>query len=135
MPITVQLIGTDDDYIAPTDNIDLATSNQNFFYLEVPKATHRGIVRLANGEGGEGAKTAFRTALTAKSLELKCLSLKREDVFDLFDESVDTTMRPARRPSIKGPLTSLSLFTAPATEGFGPGASRGASRKRGAKVA
>jgi predicted esterase len=89
MPITVQLVGTDDDYIAPTDNVDLATHNQNFFYLEVAKATHRGIVELRSGDGGDAAKAAFRTALTAERRQLEAASLKKEDVFDLFDESVD----------------------------------------------
>ena len=65
MPVTVQLIGTDDDYVAPTDNLDLATG-QEFVYLEVERATHLGIVNLDQGDGGEDANrsSSWRSRLT-----------------------------------------------------------------------
>ena len=87
-PITVQLIGTADDYVAPTDNIDLATG-QAFYYLEVTDTTHREIVRLEESASGTSAAAGFRIALTADVEILKKQSVAQEDVFDLFDESVD----------------------------------------------
>lgn len=87
-PITVQLIGTVDDYVAPTDSLDLATG-QDFYYLEVPEATHLGIVTLEEGEGENGALEKFRTALTADADTLGRASLARDDVFDLFDVTPD----------------------------------------------
>ena len=88
LPITVQLLGTADDYVAPTDNVDLATG-QEFHYLEVTEATHRGIVFLDEGDGADSALQQFRTALSADRPALSAASLKKEDVFDLFEESVD----------------------------------------------
>ncbi len=88
MPITVQLLGTADDYVAPTDNVDLATG-QNFYYLEVTDATHRGIVTLQEGDGSTGARAGLRTALAAAPETLKKAALEQADVFDLFEESPD----------------------------------------------
>jgi hypothetical protein len=87
-PITVQLLGTADDHVAPTDNVDLATG-QAFYYLEVTGATHRGIVTLEEGTGPGGALAQFRAALSAGRPALEEISLAREDVFDLFEETLD----------------------------------------------
>ena len=70
--------------MAPTDNVDLATG-EAFYYLEIDEATHRGIVTLQEGD----ALIQFRTALTANPGTLQKAALAREDVFDLFEESVD----------------------------------------------
>ena len=98
-PITVQLLGTADDYVAPTDNVDLATGRA-FHYLEVTDATHLGIVTLQEGgEGAAGALAQFRAALTADRQRLDEISLAKADVFDLFEESPDDydAVGPARR--------------------------------------
>jgi pimeloyl-ACP methyl ester carboxylesterase len=84
LPVTVQLLGTADDYVAPTDNVDLATAG-DFNYLEVTEATHRGIVTLEEGN----SLAQFRLALTADPESLAAAALAPEDVFDLFEESVD----------------------------------------------
>ena len=84
-PVTVQLLGTADDYVAPTDNIDLATA-RDFYYLEVTAATHKGIATLAQGNALE----QFRTALDGGAGRAwRRQSLEMADVFDLFEESVD----------------------------------------------
>jgi pimeloyl-ACP methyl ester carboxylesterase len=87
-PIIVQLLGTDDDFVAPTDNLDLATG-QDFYYIEVENATHQSIVELDEGDAQTNAATCFRLAIKGSE---KCLSTKsftREDVFDIFDDAVD----------------------------------------------
>lgn len=82
-PVVVQLLGTSDDLIAPTDNVDLATGS-SFFYLEVREATHTGIINLE-----EDADTAFRLALSADKATLKIRSRSIEDVFDMNEYSAD----------------------------------------------
>ncbi|HSA82457.1 MAG TPA: hypothetical protein VLE23_16690 [Geminicoccaceae bacterium] len=84
LPTTVQLLGTADDYVAPTDNVDLATA-EDFYYLEVTEATHRGIVTLEEGN----SLARLRAALTADRKSLEAVALAKEDVFDLFEESAD----------------------------------------------
>jgi alpha-beta hydrolase superfamily lysophospholipase len=94
-PIVVQLLGTDDDFIAPTDNLDLATG-QNFYYLEVANATHGGIVDLPGEDKPDGALSRFRLALSGASQELRESSLPPADVFDGYDEvdDFDSTTLP-----------------------------------------
>jgi len=87
-PITVQLLGTADDYVAPTDNLDLATG-RNFYYLEVPAATHRGIVALDEGDGSSGALGRFRLALVGDRQSLTEVALTKQDVDDLYDDAPD----------------------------------------------
>jgi len=88
LPDTIQLLGTADDYVAPTDNVDL-TTGQAFYYLEVAGATHRGIVTLLEGDGETGALARFKEALTAKAETLASASLAKEDVFDIYDENIN----------------------------------------------
>ena len=101
-PITVQFLGTSDDFIAPTDNVDLSTG-KNFFYIEVDDATHSGIVELREGKGETSALERFRLALTAKAPELKEISLPPEDVFDGCDETddFDASILPERNLAVK----------------------------------
>jgi pimeloyl-ACP methyl ester carboxylesterase len=83
-PLTIQLLGTSDDYVAPTDNLDLATG-QDFYYIEVTEVTHGEIVRLDKAD----TLQSFRLALTGSAESLMERSLAREDVFELFDEATD----------------------------------------------
>jgi hypothetical protein len=98
-PIVVQLLGTDDDFIAPTDNLDLATG-QNFYYLEVANATHGGIVDLPEENDCDGALFRFHLALNGGPEVLRANSLPPADVFDGYDEVDDfdaTTLPKANR--------------------------------------
>jgi pimeloyl-ACP methyl ester carboxylesterase len=88
LPITVQLLGTADDYVAPTDNLDLATG-PDFHYLEVEEGTHRGIVTLKEGGPQAGALARFRSALQDAPDVLRRRALAREDVFDLYEVAAD----------------------------------------------
>lgn len=93
-PIVVQLLGTSDDLIAPSDNVDLATGGA-FYYLEVPEATHHGIVELKEGTTKQGEPTAqgltereaFRIAFAEDRETLRQKSLPLADVFDLNENN------------------------------------------------
>ena len=74
-PRTVQLLGSVDDMVAPSDNIDLV-SGRSFHYLDVPYSGHASVVRLDDQtpvmDRAGGASTAgnerrkvLSTALTA----------------------------------------------------------------------
>jgi hypothetical protein len=88
LPVTVQLLGTADDYVAPTDNVDLVTG-QAFYYSRWTKARTAGSSPWRRGRGEASAASRFRTALRANPEALAAAALAKEDVFDLYDESVD----------------------------------------------
>jgi pimeloyl-ACP methyl ester carboxylesterase len=83
LPMVVQLLGTADDYVAPTDNLDLATG-RDFHYIEVAEATHGGLVDLDDSHGPNSALASFRLALKGDAASLKDRSLKLDDVFDVY---------------------------------------------------
>lgn len=86
VPITVQLLGTADDLIAPTDNVDLATGSQ-FYYLEAPNATHAGMAELSNGD--PAVEAAFATALRGSRAAIAARRVPLEQVYDLNSELID----------------------------------------------
>ncbi|QPF93314.1 alpha/beta hydrolase [Bradyrhizobium commune] len=102
LPITVQLIGTDDDFIAPTDNLDLATG-ENFYYMEVTGASHAAIADLPTDGDDHSARSRFRLALTANETKLKESSASADDVFDGYDaiDDFDETLLPTIRDEVK----------------------------------
>ena len=51
--LTVQLLGSGDDLVAPEDNVDLLTGS-DFIYLDVPHSTHGTVVDLADAEPAVG---------------------------------------------------------------------------------
>jgi len=100
-PIIVQLLGTADDLVAPTDNIDMA-SGGSFLYIEVADATHKGIINL--DEGGGRALSAFRIAFSGKRAEIESCALDPEDVFDLYDiesDDHDTNVLPQASAAVQ----------------------------------
>jgi len=48
-PVVVQLLGTNDDVVNPTDDIDLFTG-RDFHYLEVPGSGHANILEVADSK-------------------------------------------------------------------------------------
>jgi len=96
-PITVQLLGTADDFIAPTDNVDLSTG-KGFHYIEIDGASHRGIVNLE-----ADALPKFTLALTGDARLLREHSLAAEDVFDGCDEvdDFDAQVLPKENSKVK----------------------------------
>ncbi|WP_313622020.1 hypothetical protein [Achromobacter sp.] len=61
----VQLLGTQDDLVPPSANIDPVTGN-DFSYLEVPRSGHASVVFMGaeHGAPGEERKRVFQSALS-----------------------------------------------------------------------
>jgi hypothetical protein len=86
-PITVQLLGTVDDVVAPADNVDLATGS-NFFYVNVPGANHLNVVDV-EGEVGAERRRLFLEALLRRPEDLKALAVSPEELRDMVDENLN----------------------------------------------
>jgi hypothetical protein len=65
--LTVQLLGTVDDLVAPDDNVDLV-SGGDFVYLEVPHSGHRNVIEHADPTHGAERAAVFVQALTLRDL-------------------------------------------------------------------
>lgn len=84
LPITIQLLGTSDDLVAPADHVDFA-SGRSFYYIEVADATHMGIVDLHDGK----AQHAFRKAIAGNLTEVEEVAIPIDEVFDLYHGNID----------------------------------------------
>lgn len=71
LPITVNILGTFDNIVAPADNIDLATGDESYHYLEVPNSGHDNILKLEDKDHGDARSHAFKIALTGSKDQLK----------------------------------------------------------------
>lgn len=76
--LTVQLLGSVDDYVAPTDNVDLV-SGGDFAYLDVPFSGHKNVVEMDGTHKGRARRAVFRQALTAGKEALEKRSLLPQD--------------------------------------------------------
>jgi hypothetical protein len=82
MPITVQLLGTIDDLVAPDDNIDLITGNK-FIYIEVPESGHKTIIEMIHSDTtvkANNRKDKFKLALKVTVDTAPDQSLFRSDL-------------------------------------------------------
>jgi alpha-beta hydrolase superfamily lysophospholipase len=70
LPVTVNILGTYDNLVAPADNIDLATDNESCHYLEVPNSGHEGVLRLEDPQNREARSEAFRVGLVGAKQDL-----------------------------------------------------------------
>ncbi|ENW80013.1 hypothetical protein F908_02210 [Acinetobacter sp. NIPH 284] len=68
--ITIQLLGSIDDIVAPEDNIDLV-SGGDFIYLDVPYSGHTNIIDLDHPVFGIERQRIFLLALTGSIEELE----------------------------------------------------------------
>lgn len=68
--LTVQLLGSRDDMVAPEDNVDLV-SGRDFVYLDVPYSGHADVIRLNDSQHGPGRAQIFRQALIQSPEELQ----------------------------------------------------------------
>lgn len=68
--LTIQLLGSRDDMVAPEDNVDLV-SGGDFFYLDVPYSGHGDIIELDDPTHGRERREAFLEALTASREDLE----------------------------------------------------------------
>lgn len=77
-PLTIQLLGSRDDVVAPSDNIDLV-SGSDFVYLDIPYSGHSDVVDMADPSYGKGRKEVFARALIADEAELMRASIVPAD--------------------------------------------------------
>jgi pimeloyl-ACP methyl ester carboxylesterase len=94
-PIVVQLLGTVDDLVSPSDNLDLATG-RGFFYLEVPGSGHVDVIEMDPDRAPEKARAIvearrdrFEQALTATREVLADIAIRPADVDDLLQLATD----------------------------------------------
>ena len=86
-PISVNILGTYDNVVPPTDNFDLATDSTSDFYLEVEGTGHESILQLG-GAGNELRRfEAFRLALLGSEDDLREHAMSREEIHDMLQES------------------------------------------------
>jgi hypothetical protein len=76
--MTIQLLGSVDDIVAPEDNIDLI-AGRDFYYLDVPHSDHRSIVDICELKHGEGRRKKLIQAMTYPEEKLKAISLLPQD--------------------------------------------------------
>jgi pimeloyl-ACP methyl ester carboxylesterase len=77
-PLTIQLLGSQDDMVAPDDNVDLV-SGSNFIYLDVPYSTHANVVEVEGQGAPLGRMQVIRDALTMSQSELSELAVLPSD--------------------------------------------------------
>lgn len=66
--LVVQLLGTEDDLVAPSDSVDPFSTDETYFYLEVPKSSHLTIAHMSlDDEGSKTRREMFELALTGES--------------------------------------------------------------------
>ncbi len=74
LALTVQMLGTIDDMVAPSDNIDLATG-RDFVYLDVPRSGHSNVIVMNDSKEGRDRREVFHRALCESSASLKSHSI------------------------------------------------------------
>jgi pimeloyl-ACP methyl ester carboxylesterase len=88
LALTVQMLGTIDDKVAPADNIDLATG-RDFVYLDVGFSGHANVIKLDDSEAGHARRKVFEKALCDSPASLKSRRLSpTDDVTRRSNESV-----------------------------------------------
>lgn len=68
--LTVQLLGSQDDMVAPEDNVDLV-SGGDFIYLDVPYSGHSDVIQMNDPAHGPGRKELFLQSLRLSVEELR----------------------------------------------------------------
>jgi pimeloyl-ACP methyl ester carboxylesterase len=99
--VTVQLLGTVDDSVSPSDNVDYSVDlfgegGQSYFYLEVEESGHANVIEMsANGPPSESEfarkkrREKFLIALDAGTEALKAECIAREDMADILPPESD----------------------------------------------
>ena len=88
LALTVQMLGTIDDKVAPADNVDLSTG-RDFVYLDVPASSHENVIKMDGSPAGVARQKVFERALCepASSLENRRI-LPSDDITSRTDENV-----------------------------------------------
>lgn len=76
--LTIQLLGSIDDFVAPADNVDLV-SGGDFVYLDVPHSSHITITQMDDSSAGHERTRVFRRALTQSADDLMAGSILPQD--------------------------------------------------------
>jgi pimeloyl-ACP methyl ester carboxylesterase len=79
LALTVQLLGTIDDLVAPTDNVDLVTG-RDFVYLDVPFSGHANVIEMDDPVVGEHRREVFQLALSEEPKSLANRNLAPGDL-------------------------------------------------------
>ncbi|ABI57109.1 esterase/lipase family protein [Alkalilimnicola ehrlichii MLHE-1] len=99
--LTIQLLGSIDDIVAPEDNVDLV-SGRDFVYLDVPHSGHGNVIRVADPEplatptaAGACTRGQARASQILKALLAPVEALKAESVLphDHAPADSDETVR------------------------------------------
>lgn len=89
--LTVQLLGTRDDIVSPTDNIDLATG-RGFLYLEVAESSHFDVIEMPpTTDVGRVRRQRFLLALAGTDGELRAEAVDGPDLLNLLPIEADPT--------------------------------------------
>jgi pimeloyl-ACP methyl ester carboxylesterase len=76
--LTVQLLGSRDDMVAPEDNVDLV-SGGDFHYLDVPYSGHADVIELDDPAAGPERRRLFLLALSSTAAALSAESAVPSD--------------------------------------------------------
>ncbi len=97
--LVVQLLGTTDDLVAPSDNLDFAVDQGDVFFALVPNSGHTTIVKVAASDEEEGPpakrRERLRMALRASRDELEHSATSPALLSDQLPPAPDTTVRAA----------------------------------------
>jgi pimeloyl-ACP methyl ester carboxylesterase len=110
--LTIQLLGSIDDLVAPDDNVDLVTG-QGFFYLDVPNSGHVNVVEMFDQRAVMVPKSAHGPAVERyestvgeerQRVFLKALRFSRDELADTRTMLVDQDLA---LPSIDEDVTDV----------------------------
>lgn len=76
--LTVQLLGSRDDMVAPEDNVDLV-SGGDFVYLDVPLSGHADVIEFDDPVAGGGRREVFCHALVDSPEDLRAAAVIPSD--------------------------------------------------------
>ncbi len=98
LPVTVQLLGTRDNFVAPGDCVDPLVG-RSFFYIEVPHSSHWEIIKTAEEDSGPKRLELITSAILSDVRRLEEISLAEEDIDDHLDLSASAFDIPSPAPS------------------------------------
>jgi hypothetical protein len=88
LALTVQMLGTIDDKVAPADNIDLSTG-RDFVYLDVPSSGHANVIEMDDSLAGRARRKVFERALCESPASLESRRhLPSDDITNRANERV-----------------------------------------------
>ncbi|MCI0736193.1 MAG: hypothetical protein L0Y50_07970 [Beijerinckiaceae bacterium] len=101
-PLVIQLLGTQDNHVAPDDAIDFAVDRDEkspYFYFELPHTRHRNAIVFSpgslfdrDGKLGAARKKQFVTVLMAKKDWLVDKQIRVENLADSLPEPQDSSV-------------------------------------------